>query len=52
VRVVTPPVYVLRDRAVAVRPAHRIVYEHPLVIVRARTPVLVRSGGVAWVRAW
>ncbi len=52
VRVVTPPVYVLRDRAVAVRPAGSIVQEHPPVIVRARTPVLVPSGGVAWVRAW
>lgn len=62
VRVVTPPVYALRDRVVAVRPAQTIVlpartmvYDRPPVVFRTRrTPVLVRGDGVEWLppRAW
>jgi len=50
VRVVTRPVFALQNRAVAVRPAERFVYDHPPVVVRERTRVLVRRGGSAWVR--
>lgn len=51
VRVVSPPVYALRERAVAVRPAQRLVYDYPPVVTRERARVLVRRGGSAWVRA-
>jgi hypothetical protein len=51
VRVVSPPVYALRERAVAVRPAMRVVYDYPPVVARERSRVLVRRGGTAWVRA-
>ncbi len=51
VRVVSPPVYALRERAVAVRPAQRLVYDYPPVVARERARVLVRRGGSAWVRA-
>lgn len=51
VRVVSPPIYALRQRAVAVRPAMHLVYDHPPVVARERTRVLVRRGGTAWVPA-
>ena len=51
VPVVTPPVYTVRQRALAVRPAQRYVVDHPPVIARERARVLVRRGGSAWVRA-
>jgi hypothetical protein len=51
VRMVSPPVYAVRQRALAVRPAQRIVYDYPPVVARERARVLVRRGGSAWVRA-
>lgn len=51
VRVVSPPVYALRERAVAVRPAMRVVYDYPPVVARERMRVRVRHGGTAWVRS-
>lgn len=51
VRLVTPPVYGYQNRALAVRPAQRIVYDYPPVMARERARVLVRRGGTAWVRA-
>jgi hypothetical protein len=51
VRMVSPAVYAYQNRAVAVRPARRVVYDYPPVIRRERARVLVRSGGTAWVRA-
>lgn len=51
VRVVSPPVYALRERAIAVRPAQRLVYDYPPVVARERARVLVRRGGTVWVRA-
>lgn len=51
VRLVSPPVYAYRNRALAVRPAQRFVYAYPPVVRYERTRVLVRRGGAAWVRA-
>lgn len=51
VRMVTPPVYALRNRAVAVRPAERYVVDHPPLVAYERQRVLVQRGGSAWVRA-
>jgi hypothetical protein len=51
VRVRTPGVYAYQNRAVAVRPAQRIVYDYPPVVTNERVRVRVRRGGTAWVRA-
>lgn len=51
VRVVSPPVYGVRQRAIEVRPAERYVVAYPPVVARERARVLVREGGSAWVRA-
>lgn len=51
VPVVTPPVYGVRQRALAVRPAARYVVDHPPVVRHHRARVLVRHGGSAWVPA-
>ncbi len=51
VRVVSPPVYGVRQRAIEVRPAERYVVAYPPVVARERARVLVREGGTAWVRA-
>jgi hypothetical protein len=52
VRVVLPAVYAIRERAVAVRPAQRLIYDYPPVVVRERARVRVRRGGTGWVGAW